>query len=210
MQWEESTATQSICTGNSWKRPKISLNSASDTRRVPGRLIYTCECLETLLWDAAIDTPNIASIVGKGNHSRDHVQKLKPRVEQICQELGLQYVTEENTGRMYIDLTGGPAAMPAHLTQSGGGYQQHHGQQHLAQHQYPSMSQNQSSQQYQQGGYSQTSYQQSAYPGAQGQQQPQHGGDNQHNNQNDEIEAAVKKYLPRVIRQIKRSCCVVM
>ena len=51
-------------------------------------------------------------IVGKGNHSVDHVQKIKPRVEQICQELGLQYATEENAGRMYINLQGGPATMP--------------------------------------------------------------------------------------------------
>jgi hypothetical protein len=32
-------------------------------------------------------------IVGKGNHSVNHVQKIKPRVEQVCQQLGLQYHT---------------------------------------------------------------------------------------------------------------------
>jgi hypothetical protein len=52
------------------------------------------------------------SIVGKGNHSANHVQKIKPRVEQVCRELGLQYATEENAGRMYVNLTGGPAEMP--------------------------------------------------------------------------------------------------
>jgi hypothetical protein len=54
-------------------------------------------------------------IVGKGNHSVNHVQKIKPRVEQICRELGLQYNTEHNEGRMYIELkpTGnGPPQMP--------------------------------------------------------------------------------------------------
>lgn len=51
-------------------------------------------------------------IVGKGNHSVNHIQKIKPRVEQICQELNLQYVTEQNEGRMYINLQGGPAVMP--------------------------------------------------------------------------------------------------
>ncbi|PBP15840.1 smr domain-containing protein [Diplocarpon rosae] len=51
-------------------------------------------------------------IVGKGNHSANHVQKIKPRVEQVCQELGLQYATEANAGRMYINLAGGPATMP--------------------------------------------------------------------------------------------------
>ena len=46
-------------------------------------------------------------IVGKGNHSEDHVQKIKPAVEKLCNELGLSYRTEENAGRMYIDLQGG-------------------------------------------------------------------------------------------------------
>merc|ERR1711964_83124 len=62
-------------------------------------------------------------IVGKGNHSANHVQKIKPRVEQVCRELGLQYATEENAGRMYVNLAGGPAVMPP------AGQQQHHGQQ---------------------------------------------------------------------------------
>ena len=48
-------------------------------------------------------------IVGKGNHSPDHIQKIKPRVEQVCRELGLQYRTEENEGRMYINFQGGGA-----------------------------------------------------------------------------------------------------
>jgi DNA-nicking Smr family endonuclease len=46
-------------------------------------------------------------IVGKGNHSKDHVQKIKPRVEQVCRDLGLKYQTEHNEGRIYVDLTGG-------------------------------------------------------------------------------------------------------
>ncbi|KAH0545180.1 hypothetical protein FGG08_000792 [Glutinoglossum americanum] len=52
------------------------------------------------------------NIVGKGNHSVDHVQKIKPRVEEVCQELGLQYKTEPNEGRIYINLQGGPADIP--------------------------------------------------------------------------------------------------
>jgi hypothetical protein len=55
-------------------------------------------------------------IVGKGNHSFNHVQRIKPCVEKVCRDLGLQYATEENTGRVYIDLTGGPAQMPPHAT----------------------------------------------------------------------------------------------
>jgi len=84
-------------------------------------------------------------IVGKGNHSVNHVQKIKPRVEQVCRELGLQYHTEENAGRIYINLTGGEAVPPPHhggggggshpgqqQPHHGGGQQQHHGgqQQH--------------------------------------------------------------------------------
>ena len=65
-------------------------------------------------------------IVGRGNHSVNHIQKIKPRVEQVCQELGLQYMTEQNEGRMYINLQGGPAVMPP-LNQ--GGNQQQSGYQ---------------------------------------------------------------------------------
>lgn len=89
-------------------------------------------------------------IVGKGNHSTDHVQKLKPRVEQVCRELGLQYATEDNAGRIYVNLQGGEAVMPPLPSQPSGhhgGYesrphgqqQQHHGgrqsQHHQQQHQ---------------------------------------------------------------------------
>ena len=39
----------------------------------------------------------------------------------------------------------------------------------------------------------------------------QHGQQHQQqNNQNEGIERAVKKYLPMVLGQIKRSCCTVM
>lgn len=74
------------------------------------------------------------SIVGKGNHSTNHIQKIKPRVEQVCQELGLQYATEENAGRMYINLQGGPAIMPP-LSQP------HQSQHHQSQQGYPNQQQ---------------------------------------------------------------------
>ena len=61
--------------------------------------------------------------MGKGNHSVDHIQKIKPRVEQVCQELGLQYSTEANAGRMYINLQGGPATMPPPNSHHQGGQQ---------------------------------------------------------------------------------------
>ncbi|KAJ5493848.1 hypothetical protein N7463_009935 [Penicillium fimorum] len=66
-------------------------------------------------------------IVGKGNHSANHVQKIKPRVEQVCRELGLQYATEDNAGRIYVNLTGGEAVMPPYNGHQGGssGYSGH-------------------------------------------------------------------------------------
>lgn len=127
-------------------------------------------------------------IVGKGNHSRNHVQKIKPRVEQVCRDLGLHYETEENEGRIYVNLTGGQVGSmpppPQHPQYGGypgqqhGGYpgEQHGGQQHGGQHH--------------------------------GQQ---HGGQhqNQQNNGNDdEIEQMVRKGLPKLLKKL--GCCNVM
>ncbi|KAL8823593.1 MAG: hypothetical protein Q9191_005716 [Dirinaria sp. TL-2023a] len=139
-------------------------------------------------------------IVGKGNHSPGHIQKIKPKVEQLCRELNLQYATEENVGRIYINLQGGPAQMPAHMTHGNAGYHpnygnQYHGQQHHAQQQHHNQQ------------FQQNAWQQEGYPGQQQQQQQQGGG---HQQQNDEIEAAVKKYLPRILRRLQRSCCTIM
>lgn len=130
------------------------------------------------------------------------MQKLKPAVERICRELGLQCVTEENAGRIDVDLTGG---MPAFSPQ---------GQGHYADAGYP-----QQQQQQQQGqGYGQGQYYPPAANGAgyPGQAQGAYGGAGQHgqnqgqaNDQNAEIEAAVAKYLPRILRKLE-GCCVVM
>lgn len=110
-------------------------------------------------------------IVGKGNHSPGHIQKIKPKVEQICQEMGLQYDTEQNEGRMYINLQpgggGGAPQMPSY------DYQQHHQPQHeqYSQPHYETA--------YPMGGNPNYSYAQAAgghgnagYPGVQ--QQPQY------------------------------------
>lgn len=146
------------------------------------------------------------SIVGKGNHSPNHIQRIKPKVEQICQELGLQYATEENAGRMYINLRGGPAVMPEHLkAKHGGGYHQGYGggggggQYHQQQ---------QGQQQGYQGGntYPQMNYQQGGGGGG----QYQGGGGGGQQDPNAEIEAEVKKYLPQVLRMCQKQCCTVM
>ncbi|KAF1966315.1 DUF1771-domain-containing protein [Bimuria novae-zelandiae CBS 107.79] len=122
-------------------------------------------------------------IVGKGNHSRGHVQKIKPRVEQVCRELGLQYATEENEGRIYVNLQGGKVdgMPPPPQAPSYGGYPGQHGGQQ----------------------------QQQPHGGGHQQHGGQHGGGHQQQNQNDEMEEMVKKGLPKLFRALK-SCCVVM
>ena len=151
----------------------------------------------------------VNSIVGKGNHSPGHIQKIKPKVEQICQELGLQYATEENAGRMLVNLRGGPAVMPEHLkAHRGGGYHQGYGG-------GPGYGQQQQQQQqpqgYQGGGtYPQMNYHQDG--GGQQMNYQQGGGGQQQQQQdpNAEMEAEVKKYLPQVLRMCRRQCCTVM
>lgn len=110
----------------------------------------------------------------------DHIQKIKPRVEQVCRELGLQYATEDNTGRMYINLQGGPAVIPPSNGHAGGGQ---HG-----------------------GGYQQPQQpQQQPYPGQQQQGGYNQGGGGGDNNQNEGFE----KILPKIIKKLE-GCCVVM
>ena len=96
---------------------------------------------------------------------------------------------------MYINLQGGPAVMPEHLTEAhGGGYAQGYGGRYHGGHQ-----------QQQQSTYPQMNYQQQqgGYQGGQ-----QQGGGQQ--DPNAELEAEVKKYLPTVLRMCQRSCCTVM
>jgi hypothetical protein len=108
------------------------------------------------------------------------VQKIKPRVEQVCRELGLQYSTEENAGRMYVNLTGGPADTipPGH------------------EYQQPSYH-------YSQGQQGQQQYNQYSH-GQQGQQAQQGQAGKQ-----DDVEALVEKVLPSVLRKLG-DCCIVM
>ncbi|PSR94200.1 smr family protein [Coniella lustricola] len=81
---------------------------AEDTIDLHGQFVEEAEdILEARIRDAqARGQTHLHVIVGKGNHSVNHVQKIKPRVERVCQELGLQYKTEENEGRMYVNLAG--------------------------------------------------------------------------------------------------------
>ncbi|KAI0454600.1 hypothetical protein F5B21DRAFT_474438 [Xylaria acuta] len=105
-------------------------------------------------------------IVGQGHHSVDHIQRIKPAIEQLCGNLGLQYATEENAGRIYVNLQGGDVSHIPPLSP------QHSGYQHHPQHHYGD--------------------QQQYYPG---QQQQHHSGQTQEEGQHDEIEKFLKKLV---------------
>lgn len=141
---------------------------ADDTIDLHGQFVEEAEdILEARIRDAqARNQTHLHVIVGKGNHSVNHVQKIKPRVEQVCQELGLQYATEANEGRMYINLAGHDVSgmPPLPSGQMGGGYgggagqnahhgggKQHGGATHGQAHPRPAANQSQGQQQQQQG-----------------------------------------------------------
>ena len=41
-------------------------------------------------------------IVGKGNHSANHIAKLRPEIERLCQQHHFKYYVEENEGRILV------------------------------------------------------------------------------------------------------------
>ncbi|EAW22548.1 Smr domain-containing protein [Aspergillus fischeri NRRL 181] len=154
----------------------------ADTIDLHGQFVEEAEEIleQRIKYAKAHGQTHLHVIVGKGNHSANHVQKIKPRVEQVCHELGLQYATEENAGRIYVNLTGGPAEMPP-STGHGHGHGQGHGQSYS---------------------HGQQAHQQ--YPG----QQPHH--QQQGGQQQDEIEQVVNAILPRVLRKLEKACCTIM
>lgn len=169
---------------------------AGDTIDLHGQFVEEAEDIleERIRYARAQGQTHLHVIVGKGNHSPGHVQKIKPRVEQVCRELGLQYATEENAGRIFINLQGGTAIIPEDLkAHHGGGYhsgyggQPPHGGGQQGQQHYPHQQQH-----------------------GQGQGHGHGQGQGGQHDQNAEIEKQVKKYLPKILRQIKRSCCTVM
>lgn len=159
---------------------------ASDTIDLHGLFVEEAEDIleERIRYAQSTGQTHLHVIVGKGNHSPHHIQKIKPRVEQVCRELNLQFHTEANEGRIYVNLTGGPADAPP-PTHAGGA---HYGQQSPgAQH---------------------------GYPGAQGQHHggPSHqqGHGQQGHGHQDEVEKLAKKLLPKLLRKLERQCCIVM
>lgn len=114
---------------------------------------------ERIRADQARGQDHLHAIVGKGNHSTGHVQKIKPKVEELCRELGLKYRTEENAGRIIINLQGGEPLAPGSVPHGyGGGYRPNQQQQ-------------------QHGGYNNQHG---------GQQQPHYGNQQQQGQQNDD------------------------
>ncbi|GAQ41825.1 NEDD4-binding protein 2 [Aspergillus tubingensis] len=173
---------------------------AADTIDLHGQFVEEAEEIleERIKYAKAHGQDHLHVIVGKGNHSANHIQKIKPRVEQVCQELGLQYATEENAGRIYVNLTGGPADMETAPTPNHPHYQQYPQQQ-----QHPSGTYAHPHQQQQQ---QYPGSQQQQYSGSQQQQQQQQqGAGNQ-----DEIEQVVNAVLPKILNKLEKACCVVM
>ncbi|KAJ5158233.1 uncharacterized protein N7500_007884 [Penicillium coprophilum] len=115
----------------------------ADTIDLHGQFVEEAEEIleERIKYAKSHGQTHLHVIVGKGNHSANHIQKIKPRVEQVCRELGLQYTTEDNAGRIYVNLTGGEAVMPPYNGHQGSsgypghqqGYQQGHQQGHQQQ-----------------------------------------------------------------------------
>lgn len=141
----------------------------ADTIDLHGQFVEEAEDIleERIKYAQSTGQTHLHVIVGKGNHSPGHIQKIKPRVEQVCRELGLQYHTEPNEGRIYVNLTGGNVDMGA--VQSWQGYQGNYGGGYGGQQSYPGHQQQQ-----QHGGYQ--PHQQPSYQPPQQQQQQQQGG----------------------------------
>ncbi|KAF2224903.1 Smr domain protein [Elsinoe ampelina] len=99
---------------------------AGDTIDLHGQFVEEAETIveQRIKYAKSTGQTHLHVIVGKGNHSVNHVQKIKPMVERVCQELRLQYHTEANAGRMYIDLTGGEARPPTEWPQAPGNVSQ--------------------------------------------------------------------------------------
>lgn len=175
----------------------------ADTIDLHGQFVEEAEQIveQRIRYAQSTGQKHLHVIVGKGNHSVNHIQKIKPRVEQVCQELRLQYHTEQNEGRMYVDLTGGNAQPPQNYQQGQGQYGQ--GQQgKYGQGQQGQYGQEQQGQ-YTQQQYGQPHYQ-TAYPmGGQPQYNATSGA------QQMDYEEMAKKAMP-IIQRLLRSCCTVM
>jgi hypothetical protein len=135
-------------------------------------------------------------IVGKGIHSLNHIQKLRPAIEKLCQKHQFKYYVEENEGRILVKFGEGAG----HLSQGEAQGFWDRLQNFAASQGYPGQSQPQ----YQQP---QQAHQQ-PHQGQQYHQQQQHH-QNQGNQNGDLVEQVVKKAAPVVIRKLNQ-CCIIL
>ena len=143
--------------------------------------------------DQAAGQTHLHAIVGKGNHSTGGVQRLKPKIEELCREMGVRYRTEENEGRIYINLQGGEPLGPGHKPSGGHGGKHsggHHGGQHGGRPSHHGG---------QHGG---------AQHGGPHHGGPQHGG--HHQQQQEQEQDGAGELLPRIMRKLEKHCCIVM
>ena len=125
-------------------------------------------------------------IVGKGIHSLNHMAKLKPEIEKLCQQYQFKYHVEENEGRILVKFGQGTGQL-SQVEAAGFG---DNGQNFAAQ----------------QGYSSQQPYQQPNLQPYQGQQQYQSQGGQ---NNNDVVEEVVKNAAPIIFRKLGQ-CCTIM
>lgn len=159
----------------------------ADTIDLHGQFVEEAEDIleERIKYAQSTGQTHLHVIVGKGNHSPGHIQKIKPRVEQVCSQLGLQYHTEPNEGRIYVNLTGGQVDM--HQVNKWQGYQSGYSNGGYGGGGYPAQGQQHG------GGYqqqNQPAYQQQ--PHHQQQQQQQQGG-------NDDIISTIFRALAKCL-----------
>ncbi|KAG7129403.1 Smr domain-containing protein C11H11.03c like [Verticillium longisporum] len=174
---------------------------------------------------------HVYAIVGKGHHSERGIQKLKPAVEKLCREMGLNYATDEHVGKGHHSERGIQKLKPAveklcremglnyatdeHNTgrilinlQGGEAVLppqsgKHHGQQQQGHHQH---------QQQQHGGYSghgqqqHGGHQQQQHQQGYNQGQQQHQGQQQAQQQQDEG----ADLLVKLMRKMEKHCCMIM
>jgi hypothetical protein len=135
-------------------------------------------------------------IVGKGTHSQNHLAKLKPEIEKLCQQHQFKYFVEENEGRILVKFGQGSGQLSQGEASS---FWDNRPTYPSTQQGYPGTSQEYPQQQ------NQPQYQQQ-YQGQQqsGQQQGDQGG--QPNNM---VEEVVKQAAPVLIRKLT-SCCIIL
>ncbi|ERS97931.1 uncharacterized protein SPSK_03550 [Sporothrix schenckii 1099-18] len=180
---------------------------AADTIDLHGQFVEEAERILTDRIRAAQSQGqnHLHVIVGRGNHSVNHIQKIKPAVEQLCRELGLQYATEPNEGRIYVNLQGGAVdgAPPLPPQPSGhlGGYHGGGG----GGGGYPSQPQNS----YAGAAHgNQYPYQQQQQPHYQQHHQNQH--QNYNNNNNDQMEQQIEQAVVKCLPRLLKNCCTIM